>query len=466
MSAPVEIKFGTDGWRAVIGDDFTYESLRRVADATGRVFAKDHPGGRVLVGYDTRFEAGAFAKAAAEVLATHGLEVILSDSYMPTPALCWSVARDERAVGGVVLTASHNPARYLGFKIRMSDGGASPVALTDAVEVALVDEAPEARGTYETVDLVTPYLATLTGMVDAEAIRSANLRVVVDSLYGAGQNYLADIMRDLGVDVHEIHAQRNPWFGGLHPEPIPPHTDSLRDSVTAAERDAGFVTDGDADRIGAIDEHGNFVNPHRIICLVARHLAEDKGLSGRIVKTVSTSVLVDRLGMALGLPVTTTPVGFKWIYEEMLAGDVLVGGEESGGIGFPPHVRERDGLLMALFLLEMMAQRGQTLGQLVESLFELTGPMEYLRYDMAIDARTKEAFLARIPAYAPVAIAGLHVHDIVRTDGLKFLLPDDAWLLLRPSGTEPLVRVYAEASSAGVVDDLLAVGRAIVSGEA
>jgi len=466
MSAPVQIKFGTDGWRAVIGDDFTYESLRRVADATGRVFAKDHPGGRILVGYDTRFEADAFAAAAAEVLASHGLEAILSDRYMPTPALCWSVARDERAVGGVMLTASHNPARYCGFKIRMADGGASPVAFTDEVEAALFDEPPAGRGPYETVDFMTPYIETLTGMVDAEAIRAAKLRVVVDSLFGAGQNYLADIMRDLGVDVHEIHDQRNPCFGGLHPEPIPPHTDSLRDNVVAAQRNAGFVTDGDADRIGAIDEHGNFVNPHRIICLVARHLAEDKGLTGRIVKTLSTSVLVDRLGTALGMPVTTTPVGFKWIYEEMLAGDVLLGGEESGGIGFPPHVRERDGLLMALFLVEMMAQRGQSLAELVESLFELTGPMEYLRYDMKIDAATKASFLARVPAYAPAEVAGLHVLDIGRDDGLKFLLPDDAWLLLRPSGTEPLVRVYAEASSAGVVDDLLAAGRAIVLGEA
>lgn len=465
MSAPVDIKFGTDGWRAVIGDDFTYESLRRAADATGRVFAGSHPGGRVLVGYDTRFEAESFARAAAEVLASHGLETILSDRYMPTPALCWSVAQDERAVGGVMLTASHNPARYLGFKIRMSDGGASPVSFTDEVEAALADEAPQGRGSYEVTDFMTPYLETLMSAVDAEAIAAANLRVVVDSLYGAGQNYLADIMRDLGVDVHEIHDQRNPCFGGLHPEPIPPHTDSLRDNVTAADRDAGFVTDGDADRIGAIDEHGEFVNPHRIICLVARHLAEDKGLSGRIVKTLSTSVLVDRLGTALGLPVTTTPVGFKWIYEQMLQGDVLLGGEESGGIGFPPHVRERDGLLMALFLLEMMAQRRQTLGELVQGLLDLTGPMEYLRFDMAIDEGTKTAFLARATTLAPAEVAGLAVGRIVRDDGLKFLLPDDAWLLLRPSGTEPLVRVYAEASSAGVVDDLIAAGKAIVLGE-
>lgn len=466
MSAPVQIKFGTDGWRAVIADDFTYESLRRVADATGRVFAARHPGGRVFVGYDTRFEAGSFAAAAAEVLASHGLAVVLSDRYMPTPALCWSVARDEKAIGGVMITASHNPARYSGFKIRMADGGASPVAFTDEVETALIDEAPADRGAYETADFMTAYLDSLKSMVDAEAIAAANLRVVVDSLYGAGQHYLADTMRELGVDVHEIHHERNPWFGGLHPEPIPPHTDALRDSVTCAERDAGFVTDGDADRVGAMDEHGVFVNPHRIMCLLIRHLAEDKGLTGRIVKTISTSVLVDRLGVALGLPVTTTPVGFKWVYEQMLEGDVLIGGEESGGIGFPPHVRERDGLLMALFLVEMMARRGRTLGQLVGDLFEITGPMEYLRVDMKVDPETKASFLRRAATFEPREIAGLEVRGILRDDGLKFLLPDDAWLLLRPSGTEPLVRVYAEASSAGVVDDLLAAGKGIVSGEA
>lgn len=465
MATPTDIRFGTDGWRAVIGDDFTYESLRRVADAAGRVFSEDNPGGLVIVGYDTRFEAGSFAAAAAEVLAAHGLTVHVSDAYLPTPGLCWSVAREEAAIGGVMLTASHNPSEYLGFKLRMADGGASPVSFTDRVEAALLDEAPEKRGEYELVDLAGPYVRALKGMVDVDAIRAARLRVVVDPLYGAGQTYLADTLSSMGVEVHEIHAQRNPGFGGLHPEPIPPWTDAAAFAVREGNYDAAFVTDGDADRIGAIDSNGEFVSPHRIIALVTRHLVEDKGLTGKVVKTLSTSVIVDRLAARLGLEVVTTPVGFKWIYEEMVKGGVLIGGEESGGIGIPSHVRERDGLLMALLLAEMMAQRSMGLGELVEDLFALTGPMQYGRLDLRLTQQAKDDFVAAWPSIDPEQVAGINVHEMVRADGIKFLLDDDAWLLMRTSGTEPLVRIYAEASSAGVVDDLLAAGHAMAQGE-
>jgi len=464
MAVPTPIKFGTDGWRAVIGEDFTYESLRRVADAAGRVFSEDNPGGLVLVGYDTRFEAGSFAAAAAQVLASHGLRVRVSDEYLPTPGLCWSVAHDEEAVGGVMLTASHNPSEYLGFKLRMEDGGASPVSFTDRVESALLSDAPEGRGEFELVDLAGPYLASLGALVDADAIRAAKLRVAVDPLYGAGQTYLAQTLRSMGVEVNELHAQRNPGFGGLHPEPIPPWIDEAAAVVREGGYDAAFVTDGDADRIGAIDAHGEFVSPHRIIALVTRHLVEDKGLSGKVVKTLSTSVIVDRLASRLGLKVVTTPVGFKWIYEEMVKGGVLIGGEESGGIGIPSHVRERDGLLMSLLLAEMMAQRGAGLGELVEDLFALTGPMEYGRVDLRLTPEAKDAFVASWPALSPAQVAGVNVHEVVRADGIKFLLDDDAWLLMRTSGTEPLVRIYAEAPSAGVVDDLLASGRAMAEG--
>ncbi|MGB4593716.1 MAG: phosphoglucomutase/phosphomannomutase family protein [Coriobacteriia bacterium] len=464
MMSPTDIRFGTDGWRAVIAEDFTYANLRRVADAAGRVFAEDHPGGLVIVGYDTRFEAGAFAAAACEVLATHGLRVALSDSYVPTPGLCWSVAHNDDAIGGVMLTASHNPAPYLGFKLRMQDGGASPVSFTNRVEAALRPNEPAVRGEVESVDLVGPYLAALRAFVDADAVRAAGLRVVVDPLYGAGQSYLAETLRSFGIEVEEIHGERNPGFGGLHPEPIPPHIDEARKRVTDGGFDAGFITDGDADRIGACDKSGNFVNPHRIIALVTRHLVEDRGMTGRVVKTLSTSVLVDRLCASLGLEVVTTPVGFKWIYEEMVKGGVLIGGEESGGIGIPEHVRERDGLLMSLLLAEMMGQRGQGLGELVDDLIAVTGPMEYLRRDLRLDPAVKDAFVAAMPSLAPTSLAGLEVRQIIRVDGIKFLLPDDAWLLLRTSGTEPLVRIYAEASSAGVVDDLLAEGEALVHG--
>lgn len=467
-AASTDIRFGTDGWRAVIGDDFTYANLRRVADAAGRVFASENPGGLVIVGHDTRFEAASFARAAADVLAAHGLRVRLTDRYLPTPALCWSVAHDDDAIGGVMLTASHNPAPYLGFKLRMADGGASPVEFTDRVEAELHAEPPApdaaAAASVEVVDLVGPYLAALRGMVDENVIRSAGLRVVVDPLYGAGQTYLAELLRSLGADVTELHGIRNPGFGGLHPEPIPPHIDEARAYVRERGLDAAFITDGDADRIGAADRHGNFVNPHRIIALVARHLVEDRGMSGRIVKTLSTSVLVDRIGARLGSEVTTTPVGFKWVYAEMVKGDVLIGGEESGGIGLPGHVRERDGLLMALLLAEMMGQRKMGLGELVDDLLAVTGPMEYNRIDLKLDPAVKDAFVAAMPTLAPASVAGLEVREIIRADGIKFLLPDDAWLLLRTSGTEPLVRIYAEASSAGVVDDLLAEGRKLVTG--
>ena len=459
------IHFGTDGWRAVIGDDFTYDNLRRVADAAGRVFASDNPGGTILVGHDTRFEAASFARAAAEVLASHGLRVRLTDRYLPTPALCWAVAHDADAVGGIMLTASHNPARYLGFKLRMDDGGASPVEFTQRVEEQLLDEPPVGRGEVEVADFVSPYLAALRSFVDAGAISKASLHVVVDPLYGAGQGYLADTLRSFGIQVTELHSELNPGFGGLHPEPIPPHIDEAREYVRTHGLDAAFITDGDADRIGAADSTGAFVNPHRILALVTRHLVEDRGMRGTVVKTLSTSVIVDRIAAHLGLDVITTPVGFKWIYERMVAGGVLIGGEESGGIGIPSHVRERDGLLMALLLAEMMGQRGQSLSELVDDLFAVTGPMEYLRVDLRLDPAVKDRFLAAAPSIAPEQIAGLPVHGIVRDDGVKFLLPDDAWLLLRPSGTEPLVRVYAEASSAGVVDDLLAAGTAMVKGD-
>jgi len=459
-----EIRFGTDGWRAVIADDFTYDNLRRVADAAGRVFAQDRPGGLVVVGYDTRFEAQAFACAAAEVLASHGLKVAVSDRYLPTPALCWAIAHDSEAIGGVMLTASHNPAPYLGFKLRMSDGGASPVAFTERVEAALLPEPPQGRGTYGMVDLMSHYMKAISRLVDGEVIAKAKLKVAVDPLYGAGQSYLAQTMRSLGIEVTEIHGERNPGFGGLHPEPIPPHIDELRALVVKAGLDAGFITDGDADRIGASDEHGAFVNPHRIICLVAQHLAQDKGMTGKIVKTLSTSVLVDRLAAHLGLEVVTTPVGFKWIYEEMVAGDVLIGGEESGGIGIPAHVRERDGLLMALMLSEMMAQRGRTLGELVSDLLEITGPMEYSRVDLRLDEDTMARFRAVMPSLAPTELAGFPVQEILRADGVKFLLPDDAWVLMRTSGTEPLVRVYAEAADTAAVEALLAAGHEIVMG--
>ena len=297
-----EIHFGTDGWRAIIGEDFTNDNLVRVIDAAARVFKEDavaagRPAdapGTLIVGHDCRQDAHAYAQLAAEVAAAQSFRVLLTQDYCPTPTLCWSVAQDADAVGGIMLTSSHNPAEYLGVKLRMNDGGAAGKEFTDRVEAAFADAPADARGAFETVDLMTPYLATLKERVDVEAIRNANLRVVVDPLYGAGRIYLAQLLRDLGVEVCEINNAEDPTFDGLHPEPIPPWVDRCIAKVPELGYDAGFINDGDADRIGAVDERGNFVNPHRIITLLTSHLAEDKGLTGRVVSTITASAMLAR----------------------------------------------------------------------------------------------------------------------------------------------------------------------------
>ena len=472
-----DIHFGTDGWRAIIGEDFTEDNLVRVVAAAAKAFAEDAPAPAdaagedapvLYVGHDCRLLAHEYAELAASVAAAHGFHVRLTQDYCPTPTLCWSVARDPRAVGGIMLTSSHNPAEYLGVKLRMADGGASPKEFTDRVEELLppADEVPEARGGWEEVDLMTPYLASLATLVDAEAIREAHLRVVVDPLYGAGRGYLANLLRGMGVEVTEIHNDADPTFAGLHPEPIPPWVDEGLAKAAELQADALFINDGDADRIGAGDRDGNFVNPHRIITLLTSHLVEDCGRTGRVVSTVTASAMLDRMCRRLGLELVSTPVGFKWIYAEMAKGGVLLGGEESGGIGIPEHVFERDGLLMALLLCEMMAQRGTDMAGLVAWLFRTVGRLEFSRIGVRISEEQMARFRAEIiPGYAPANVCGKPVVAIDRRDGVKVLLEGDAWLMMRPSGTEPLVRIYAEAASQVDVEVLLAAGEAVVKGE-
>lgn len=469
-----DIHFGTDGWRAIIGDDFTNDNVVRVADAAARIFKEDaiaagrsaDAPGTILVGHDCRRDAHAYAEVAAEVAASHGFTVELSQDYCPTPTLCWSVAQNEDAVGGIMLTSSHNPAEYLGVKLRMADGGAAGKDFTDRVEAALPDQPTEARSASESVDLMTPYLAMLKQCVDGEAIRNAHLRVVVDPLYGAGRGYLAGLLRELGVEVCEINNAADPTFDGLHPEPIPPWVNRCIATVPEMGFDAGFINDGDADRIGAVDEQGAFVNPHRIITLLVSHLAEDKGQRGRVVSTITASAMLARQCKRLGLELTSTPVGFKWIYAEMEKGDVMLGGEESGGIGIPSHVMERDGLLMALLLAETMAQRGMSLGQLIDDMFAKVGKLEFERRGLSITEDQMAHFrTAVIPHYAPERICGKPVRAIDRRDGVKISLEGDAWVMMRPSGTEPLVRIYAEAESTEEVHDLLDAAAQVVTAE-
>ena len=471
-----EIRFGTDGWRAVIGQGFTEENLIRVIEAAGRAYQEnlqaqgiDVRSGKaaptLFVGHDCRKDAHHYAEIAAQVAAGQGFTVKLSNSYCPTPALCWTVAHDDEAVGGIILTSSHNPAEYLGVKLRMADGGASPKEFTDRVEELLPKSASGALGPFEETDIMAPYLEALKGCVDAEAIRAAHLRVLVDPLFGAGRGYLAGLLEGMGVEVAEIHNAEDPNFGGLHPEPIEPNVNGAMAATKEGAFDAGFVTDGDADRIAAIDDQGNYVNPHRILALLVAHLVEDKGLSGRVVSTATYSVMLARQCARLGLELTITPVGFKWIYGEMGKGDVLIGGEESGGIGIPTHVKERDGLLMTLLLAEMMAQRKKGLRELLDDMFAKTGRFEFERRGLDVSESQIERFRNETLAHYDVEeFSGKRALGIDRSDGVKLSLEGDAWVMMRPSGTEPIVRIYAEAATVEEVKQLLDTAQKVVEG--
>ena len=466
-----DIHFGTDGWRAIIGEDFTPDNLNRVVAAAARIFKEeavaagrdaDAPG-TLIVGHDCRQDAHAYAELAAQVAAGEGFNVLLTEDYCPTPTLCWSVAHNDDAVGGIMLTSSHNPAEYLGVKLRMADGGASPAEFTDRVEAVLPPEPTDILGPFQTADLMTDYLAALRELVDVEAIRGANLRVVCDPLYGAGRHYLADLLRDMGVEVVEIHNAEDPTFAGLHPEPIQPWVDEGLTKVGELGYDALFINDGDADRIAAGDSRGNYVNAHRIITLLTKHMV-DRGETGRVVSTVTASAMLDRMCRKLGLELVSTPVGFKWIYGEMEKGGVMIGGEESGGIGLPDHVKERDGLLMALLLTECMAQSGKDLGAIIDEMLADIGRLEFARRGLSITDEQMARFRAEtVPAYTADEIAGKRVLDVDRRDGVKLLLDGDAWVMMRPSGTEPLVRIYAEAATTDEVNELLDAAEAVVT---
>lgn len=466
-----DIHFGTDGWRAIIGEDFTPDNLNRVVAAAARIFKEeavaagrdaDAPG-TLIVGHDCRQDAHAYAELAAQVAAGEGFNVLLTEDYCPTPTLCWSVAHNDDAVGGIMLTSSHNPAEYLGVKLRMADGGASPAEFTDRVEAVLPPEPTDILGPFQTADLMTDYLAALRELVDVEAIRGANLRVVCDPLYGAGRHYLADLLRDMGVEVVEIHNAEDPTFAGLHPEPIQPWVDEGLAKVGELGYDALFINDGDADRIAAGDSRGNYVNAHRIITLLTKHMV-DRGETGRVVSTVTASAMLDRMCRKLGLELVSTPVGFKWIYGEMEKGGVMIGGEESGGIGLPDHVKERDGLLMALLLTECMAQSGKDLGTIVDEMLADIGRLEFARRGLSITDEQMARFRAEtVPTYTADEIAGKRVLGVDRRDGVKLLLEGDAWVMMRPSGTEPLVRIYAEAATTDEVNELLDAAETVVT---
>jgi phosphomannomutase len=479
------IHFGTDGWRAVISDTFTFHNLRLVGQAiadavgsenwlNGNTIVPNVDPHKMVVGYDTRFLSDRYAVDMARVLAANGYTVILSQSDAPTPVISFTV-RQQGAIGGVMITASHNAPRYNGVKLKAAYGGSALPEQCRRVEVYLNDNEERGRGPnqmdfdqarqaglIQRFNPLPAYYDHLRKLINFDLIAEFPQRVVVDSMYGSGRGVIKGILQGTGCEVQEIRAEMNPGFGGVHPEPISRYLGALASAISMGMGDLGLVTDGDADRIGAMDGRGNFVDPHKIMALSLRYLVEKRGWRGPVIRTVSTSSMIDRLAERYGLPLHETPVGFNHIADYMLKGDVLIGGEESGGISFHGHIPEGDGILMGLLLLEIIATSGTTLYELVENLLQEVGPAFYQRSDLRLSHPvSKEAMNHVLVDEAPVEIGGEKVASISTIDGVKYLIADGSWLLIRPSGTEPVLRVYAEGRTPQMVQSLLGFGEQV-----
>jgi alpha-D-glucose phosphate-specific phosphoglucomutase len=475
------IRFGTDGWRAVIAETFTFSNLRLVAQAVADYINQElhddnHPP-EVVIGYDTRFLSDRFAAEVARVMAGNGIVAWQTRTDTPTPALSYTV-KEKRAVAGVMITASHNAPRYNGFKLKASYGGSASPDACARVEHYLEKLQNDVRGPNmvdyqrgQDMDLIRRFDASwsyyehLSTLVDLDTVSNGELRIIADPMFGSGRGAIREVLGRTRCRVREIRGYMNPGFEGIHPEPIRQHLDMLAAAIQQDHADVGIATDGDADRIGAMDGQGNFVDPHTILALALLHLVEKRKLTGDVVKTVSTTAMLNRIAKKHDLTVHETPVGFNHIADLMMNGAVLIGGEESGGISIKGHIPEGDGVLMGLLLLEIMADAGRStpLHEIIAQLQKDYGPTVYKRDDFRIKERVDKRELAQQLANdAPATLAGQSLQDVHIDDGVKFILADESWLLIRPSGTEPVLRVYAEGTSEDSVAAMLEAGRKMV----
>ena len=439
------IRFSAKGWRTRFDDGFDEVNVARIADAFAYIWARARPGATVYIGYDTRMAGPRFAGTAARAIAGRGLKAVVSEAPCPTPALGWTVSRDESAVGAIMITASGAPSEYGGISARGADGGPVSEEFYDAA-ARIVSSAPvDCRGEFTTADIVSPYLENLTTLVDGRAIAQRAPEIVVDAMHGSGRGYLASVLRRLGCRVHEIHGELLADFGGLQPTPVEPWTEVCEHAVRSFGCDAGFALDGDADRLGLVDGTGAFVTPHRMVPLVMQHLVEDRNEVGRVVDTYSSSAYVRRQAERLGCPFTAVPMGFSRVYREFIEDDVLIGADEFGGVCMPAHFKERDALITALLLVEMMCVREQSIAELVAELEEDLGTLHYIRRDMRLDAASIQAFRNILPGLYLPEVCGQRPVGVGHADGLVLRFGDDSWVQLRPSRTEALVRACAEA---------------------
>src|SRR5512146_944286 len=448
------IHFGTDGWRAVISDSFTFDNLRILAQAIADAVASNHwdksgNGGprpdptKIVVGFDTRFLSDRFAGEVGRVLAANGFSVLLSQSDAPTPAISYAV-KHQRAIAGVMITASHNAPRYNGVKLKGPFGGSALPEQCHRVEVYISDNERRARGPnlmdyqkardanlIQKFNPLPAYFEQLRRLINTDVIAENPQRFAVDSMYGAGRGVIKSFLQGTGCDISEVRAEMNPGFGGIHPEPLAKNLGSLASAISSGMGNFGLATDGDADRIAAMDERGTFVDPHRIMALALKYLVEQRGLKGAVVRTVSTTRMIDRLAAKYGLRLHETPVGFNHIADHMLHEDVLIGGEESGGISFKGHIPEGDGPIMGLLLTEIIATSGKPLSELVDSLLQEVGPVVYQRSDLRLNRPVaKDEMTAFLSKTAPREIGGEKIVEISPRDGIKYILADDSWLLI------------------------------------
>jgi phosphomannomutase len=484
--APTRIVFGTDGWRARIADDFTYENVRRCADGVARyVSDRGETAKGVVVAYDRRFASEFFAQAAAEVLLARDIPVAYAVTAVPTQMSSYEVV-ERGAAAGIVITASHNPWTDNGFKVKAPTGASGGPEMLAVIERAIAENGgkaierqpfaeAEAAGMVERFDPYPGYERYVRRTVDLDALKAADVDVLVEPLYGAGAGWLGRLLAGGRIRVHEIHRERNPYFGGLNPEPIRPWIDEALGTIAAGGYDVGLMLDGDADRAGASDERGTFIHQLQVTGLLMYYLAEYRGMREPVVKSVNNTSMAERLGERYGIAVHETPVGFKYIGPKMLEVGAMMGGEESGGYGFGMHLPERDGIYADLLLLDLfLRERSEgrwPVSRILEHFHAIAGPSFYLRVDVHIDRAEYEAvkqhLLVDLREHAPDQLDG---EPVVRTvpldtnDGFKFFLADGSWLLVRASGTEPLVRVYTEATSAETRDALLAAGERLVRG--
>ncbi len=462
------IKFGTDGWRAIIGKDFTPENISKVIQAFADIYPSlKGTGHSVTIGYDRRAKSKETAELTAKILTGNGIRTVLSDQFCPTPCVSWMVKEDS-GTAGIMITASHNPPEWNGIKFKESYGGAASPDYTAPIEAQIKKNDTENRKAAikelpnDLLSTFSPkerYLDAIKNFVDLKKIAECNFKVLAEPMFGSGCGFFPEF---LGSAVTEIHNAADTSFGGIQPEPIPPHINEAMQKMKSGEFDIGLVTDGDADRIGAIDEKGNFVNPHQIFSLILKHFVEVKGWKGRVIKSLTTTRMLNNLCEKFGLPLETTPVGFKYISPKLNEPDVLMGGEESGGIGIPRHVCERDGVLCGLLLLEIMATRGKKISELVADLQEEAGPFFYRRDDLHLDDATVANAKKRLAELDINELAGRKIVGKTTMDGWHFLRDDDSWLLIRGSGTEPLLRTYAEARTPEDVDTLLNLAKEFI----